>query len=318
MVTVPTFDQLRAGEGNIHIHGHRGARGILPENTLDSFRFVFDIGVRVIELDVLMSADGVPVITHNPKLLADTTRDQSGHWLNNDSIQVNSLTLAQLQALDVGGLKSGSEYAKRFPEQAFVDGQRIPALEDVCRLICQPEYQDVWLNLEIKSTPLFPNYMPDPTSYMTRVFEVIKQYGLQDRLILQSFDWRIVHESARQQPLIPRSYLSYALTAARDPMEATIFEDSPWMDGLSLADHQNSLPRLIAAAGGQVWAPYHEDLNAEAMAEARECGLMVNVWTVNEIADIDRMVALGVDGIISDYPGRVQRRLLDHGLHWKI
>ncbi|PID45838.1 MAG: glycerophosphodiester phosphodiesterase [Proteobacteria bacterium] len=312
MKTAPTFDQLRATAEKIHIHGHRGARGILPENTLEGFRFTFDIGVRVIELDVLMSADGVPVITHNPVLLADATRDSQGHWLDNSTTPINSLSVAELQALDVGGLRSGSSYAKRFPDQAFVNGLRIPTLEAVCQLIQQPEYQDVWLNLEIKSAPIFPGLTPEPAAYMTRVLEVIRQYQLQNRIILQSFDWRIVHESKRQEPDIPRSYLSYASTEGH-PLEVNIGDGSPWMDGLSLADYDNSLPQLVAAADGQVWAPNHRDLTEQAMREARECGLMVNVWTVNEIADIDRMVALGVDGIITDYPGRVQRRLLDHG-----
>lgn len=313
MKTAPTFDQLRAKDGLIHIHGHRGARGILPENTLEGFRFTFDLGVRVIELDVLMSADNIPVITHDPILLPDATRDANGQWLDNHNTQVNALTLAELQALDVGGLQSGTPYAKRFPDQAFVGGLRIPTLEAVCQLICEPAYQDVWLNLEIKSTPLFPDFTPPPAEYMARVYEVIHQYQLADRIILQSFDWRIVHQSQRLAPDVPRSYLTYAPHGG-DPKDVNVSEDSPWMDGLSLSDHDGSLPKTIAAAGGQVWAPFHKDLTQADMNTARDCGLMVNVWTVNELADIDRMIALGVDGIITDYPGRVQRRLLDHGM----
>lgn len=316
MKIAPTFDQLRAREGLIHIHGHRGARGIIPENTLESFQFTFDVDVRIVELDVLMSADDVPVLTHNPHLLSDMTRDQKGNWLEHEPL-VRGLTLAELQTYDVGGLKPRSHYATRFPEQAFIDGMKIPTLEDLCQLINEPEYLDVCLNLEIKSNPHLPEAMPEPAEYMTKVLEVINEHNLQERIILQSFDWRIVHESARQAPAIPRSYLCYAPIDGGSPMEVNVYENSPWMDGLSLADHDNSLPKLVAAAGGQVWAPYHRDLTAEAMMQARECGLMVNVWTVNEIDEIDRMIELGVDGIITDYPGRVQRRFMDHGLRWK-
>lgn len=316
MKTAPTFDQLRAKAGLIHIHGHRGARGIIPENTLESFRFSLDVGVRVVELDVLMTSDDIPVITHNPNLLSDMTRDQNGNWLEHEP-WVRELSLAQVQSYDVGGLKAGSPYASRFPEQAFIEGMNIPTLEDLCELINQPEYLDVFLNLEIKSNPHLPNATPEPAQYITNVLGVIRKHNLQERIILQSFDWRVVHESARQAPAIPRSYLSYAPVGGGDPMEVNVSENSPWMDGLSLADHGNSLPKLIAAAGGQVWAPHYKDLTAEAMADARDCGLMVNVWTVNELDDIDRMVMLGVDGIITDYPGRVQRRLLGHGLRWK-
>ena len=316
MKTAPTFDQLRAREGLIHIHGHRGARGVLPENTLESFRFTFDVGVRIVELDVLMTADDVPVITHNPRLLKEMTRDQNGNWLDYEP-WIRELSLAELQRYDVGGLKPGSDYAKRFPDQAFIDGWKIPTLEALCELINAPQYLDVCLNLEIKSNPHLPDATPKPAAYMAKVLEVIQKHNLQERMILQSFDWRVVHESARQAPKIPRSYLCYSPIAGGDPMEVNVSVDSPWMDGFALANHDNSLPKLVAAAGGQVWAPYHNDLTAETMAEARECGLMVNVWTVNEPAEIDRVIELGVDGIITDYPGRVQRRLLDHGLSWK-
>ena len=316
MKTAPTFDQLRAREGLIHIHGHRGARGIIPENTLESFRFTFDVGVRVIEFDVLMTADDIPVITHNPSLLSDMTRDHHGEWLESEPL-VRDLSLAELQRYDVGGLKPGSKYAARFPEQVCIDGMKIPTLEALCELINRPEYSDVFLNLEIKSNPHLPQATPEPADYITKVLEVISKHDLENRIMLQSFDWRVVHESARQAPAIPRSYLCYVSKPGRNPMEVNVSDDSLWMDGFSLTDYDDSLPKLVAAAGGQIWAPYHKDLTAQAMAEAKDCGLMVNVWTVNELADIDRMIELGVDGIITDYPGRVQRRFMDHGLRWK-
>ena len=316
--SAPKFEQLRAGKKHIHIHGHRGARGILPENTLDGFRFTFDAGVRVVELDVLMTADDVPVLTHNPHLLADSTRDATGNWLTADSAGplVRELSYAELQTYDVGGLQPGSEYAARFPEQAFLYEQRVPTLEKLCALVNHPNYADVWLNIEIKSTPHFPGYTPAPAHYVDTVLNVLRRQRMEQRVILQSFDWRVVHECARQAPDIPRSYLTYSALDGRDPLEINVYPDSPWMDGLQLSEHAGNLPALIAAADGQVWAPYHEDLTAEAMAAARACGLMVNTWTVNELVDIDRVVELGVDGIITDYPGRVQRRLLDHGLGW--
>lgn len=317
MSAAPVFDQLRAGEKLIHIHGHRGARGILPENTLDSFRFTFDAGVRVVELDVLMTADDVAVLTHNPHLLADATRDANGDWLAEESSPlVRELSYAELQTYDVGGLQPGSKYATRFPEQAFLYAQRIPTLEKLCALVNHHKYADVWLNIEIKSTPHHPNYTPPPAQYVDAVLNILRRQRMEKRVILQSFDWRILHECARQAPAMPRSYLSYALKDGRDLKEVNVYPDSPWMDGLQLADYQDNLPALVAAAGGQVWTPYHKDLTTESIATARDCGLMVNTWTVNAVADIDRVVELGVDGIITDYPGRVQRRLLDHGLAW--
>ncbi|MCR9138175.1 MAG: glycerophosphodiester phosphodiesterase [Alphaproteobacteria bacterium] len=311
-----SFEGLRSGPGHIHIHGHRGARGILPENTIDGFRFTLDIGIRIIELDLLATSDGTPVVTHNPHLMPYSTRSENGNWLDGVGPRIVDSTPHALSKFDVGGLRPGTDYARRYPEQAFMSGIAIPNFDAVCDLINEPENRDAWLNVEIKSDPRHPENTPPVRDYVESVLAVIFDNGIDDRIILQSFDWRILHECARKAPDIPRSYLTYA-PKPDAPMADNIYEESPWMDGLSLAAHDNNLPALIAAGGGQVWSPYHEDLNAEDLASARAKNLVVNVWTVNEPRDIDRMIDLNVDGIITDYPGRVQRQLLARGLTWQ-
>ena len=129
---------LRKAPGIVRIHGHRGARGALPENTLIGFRNTFDIGVDVVELDVLTTADDVPVITHYPHLMAASTRDAAGQWQEGPGPAIRDLTLAALQSYDVGGLRAGTDYATRFPDQAFLDNQRIPTLAELAEIVARP------------------------------------------------------------------------------------------------------------------------------------------------------------------------------------
>ena len=307
---------LRAQPGVIRLHGHRGARGVMPENTMAGFRYTLECGVNALEFDVQFARDGLPVVTHNPRLMPDMTRDATGRWLNEASDAVYQMTLAQVQSYDMGGLQEGTPYAALYPDQAFLTGQKIPTLAQLASLMSQADHSDVWLNLEIKTSPLHPEYSPPIPALVTSVLEVLKTHNLAGRTIVQSFDWRVLREVATQAPDSVRSFLS-DLPATATPAEENIYENSPWMDGYAMADYQNSLPRLIAAAGGQVWSPYFADLTKSDLAEARALGLIVNVWTVNTVQDMDAVIALGVDGIITDYPGRAQRRLLAHGLHWR-
>lgn len=307
---------LRAQPGVIRLHGHRGARGVMPENTMVGFHYALECGVNAVEFDVQSANNGVPVVTHNPHLMPDMTRDAAGQWLDVKTALINSMSLAQIQSYDMGGLQEGTAYAALYPDQAFLSGQRVPTLAQLAELMALPEHADVWLNLEIKSNPLHPEYTPRIPALVSSVLQVVQAHDLLGRCIIQSFDWRVLREVALQAPSSVCSYLS-VLPATTKPANENIYDGSPWMDGYALADFDGSLPRLVAAAGGLVWSPYFADLNKADLAEARALGLIVNVWTVNTTQDMDAMIALGVDGIITDYPGRAQRRLLAHGMHWR-
>ena len=307
---------LRRGPDVIRLHGHRGARGVMPENTMAGFRYTLECGVSALEFDVQFARGGVPVITHNPRLMPDMTRDAAGQWLAKETVAIYSMSLEQIQTYDIGGLQDGTPYAALYPDQAFLNGENIPTLTQLAELMVRPDHSDVWLNLEIKSNPLHSEYTPPIPRLVSTVLNVLHAHSLQARTIIQSFDWRVLREVEVQAPDIARSYLS-DLPATATPAEENIYDNSPWMDGYVLADYDGSLPRLVAAAGGQIWSPYFADLTKADLAEARALGLIVNVWTVNKAQDMDAMIALGVDGIITDYPGRAQRRLLAHGLHWQ-
>ena len=307
---------LRRAPGVIRLHGHRGARGVLPENTMEGFAFALSIGLEALEFDVLLSADDVPVITHNARLSPDFVRDSQGNWVSAPGPVVRALTAAELSRYEVGALRRGRPYGTQFGEQSEVAGARIPPLAELAALLARPEHRRVWLNLEVKSSPLHPDWFAPPPEAAAAILAVLTAHGVRGRTLVQSFDWRVLSAFRRLAPDLPLSYLS-AVRRRGAPGEANIYPGSPWMDGRAARSGPADLPALVAAAGGQVWSPHFRDLTRDDLAAARERDLLVNVWTVNEIGDIDRMIEFGVDGIITDYPGRVQHRLRAHGMGWR-
>ena len=118
----------------LHLSGHRGARGLAPENTLEGFALAFALGCDSVELDVALTRDGVPVVVHDPVLHPDIVRGPDGRWVSGAPVRVGDLTRAEVLRLDVGRLRPGSAYAAGFPRQRARDGARIPALTDVLAL----------------------------------------------------------------------------------------------------------------------------------------------------------------------------------------
>ena len=283
----------------LDVEGHRGARGWRPENTLPAFTFADDLGVTTLEMDTKVTADGVLVVTHDSILNPDLVRDSSGQWVA-DGIPLNSLTLEQVQQLDVGRLRPGSAYAQRFPLQVPIDGTRMPTLRhvlDTFRDRSPGSGLDVRFNIETKIEPDAPGLSPTPAAFAQLLVDEIRSAGLEQRAMIQSFDWRTLREVQRIAPEIT----TVALTEA-DP---ALLADGLWTAGLRLGDFAGSVPAMVAALGADVWSPDSEGLTAESVHDAHARGLRVVTWTVNEPAQIDAMIAMGVDGIISDYPDRV-------------
>ena len=275
------------------VQSHRGARGMLPENTLPAFGYAADLGVATLEMDTKVTRDGVLVVTHDSTLNPDLVRDASGRWVN-DGIPLNSLTLAEVKALDVGRLRPGSAYAQRFPDQRAIDGTRMPTLREV--LDAHKDRSDIRFNIETKIEPDHPERSPTPAEFARALVEELRAAGVERRSTIQSFDWRTLQESQRIAPEIE----TVALTEA----DTTLLQDGRWTAGLRLSDHGGSVPALVAASGAQIWSPDSEMLTGEAVREAHDRGLRVVPWTVNTPADLDAVTALGVDGVISDYPQR--------------
>lgn len=283
----------------------------MPENSLEGFDFALTIGVELLEFDVVLTRDSEPVITHNHRLHSASFRDTDGFFLRGEEPKVSSLKLEDVARFDIGRLNGHSIYGQRFPDQAQMDGIRVPRLDDLLNLVTQPQNHRAHLLLEIKSDP---DMAQDPDYRHRLVAEVVRRVraaGVENRTLLHSFDWNLLAECQRQAPDIPASYLSQMPENKADAGEDSALDVTP------LFEHGvQSIPTKVKEAGGQLWCPYYADITPESLATARALGLVVLVWTVNDLVDIDRMIDLHVDAICTDYPGRVQRRLADRGYRW--
>ena len=285
---------------HIKIYGHRGARGDLPENTLESFKYLFENNIRAFETDVLISKDLVPVITHDFYLDISMTKDANGDWINNKNIKIYDLKYDEILNYDVGSINKLSKYGRRFLNQKSLPDQKIPKLMEIFDLINSINIKDLVLNLEVKSTPVEDGLTPPPHEMVKIIMNDIEKSNLNENILISSFDWRILKEFKIQAPKLTRGYLSYQQNSGVK-ISNTIYKNSPWMD-LTLAFNEYDLPKLIKKLGGKVWCPFYRDIQKKDIDKAHDQGLVVNVWTVNKENDMMRMIEYGADGIITDYP----------------
>jgi glycerophosphoryl diester phosphodiesterase len=283
----------------IDLQGHRGARGLFPENTLAGFSAALAVGIDSFELDVAVTADGVPVVTHDPLLNPDLVRGPDGDWLPARGPLIRSLRLAEFATYDVGRIRPGSAYASQFPDQAPYDGARIPTLAEV--LAVDPA---VRFNVELKTYPAHPDWTVDATAMAEAVIAVAEQTGAIGRVTVESFDWRGPRQVRRLRPELPLAWATRPETVA---------EAALWWDGPTPADYGGSVPRAVAAEGGPIWAPHHADLKVELIAEAHALGLAVLAWTVNDAEAIRRLLRAGIDGLITDRPDIARKVLAEEG-----
>lgn len=296
----------------LDLQGHRGARGLLPENTLPAFARALTLGVTTLELDTAVTKDGVIVVSHDATLNPDITRGPDGLWLKRDDLAIHQLTFAELQQYDVGRIRPRSAYAQRFAQQQPVDGARMPRLADVFALARRAGNDRVRFNIETKISPEYPQHTLSPAEFARALIALVRAEKLESRVTIQSFDWRTLQVVQQEAPQIATVCLT-AQQSWQDNIRARA-SSSPWTAGKHVSQFDGSLPKLVQAAGGAIWSPYFGEVTAASVREAQQLGLKVVVWTVNDERDMARMISLGVDGIISDYPDRLRRIAAAHGL----
>ena len=289
------------------LQGHRGTRGLEPENTLAAFRRALEIGVTTLEMDAAITADGVVVVSHDPVLNPALTRDAEGRWLKGTGPLIKSLSYAELQTYDVGRVDPSSAYGRQFPEQQARDGQRRPKLAAVFALVRELGADSVRFDIETKVFPNRPDDTLAPEPFVRALLAVIREAGMANRVMVQSFDWRTLLLVQRLEPGMQTVYL----TSGGGNFDT--LEGGTWTAGMLLRDFP-SVGHMVKAAGGTVWAPNFNNLTPDALKSAQQLGLKVIPWTVNAPADIDRLIGWGVDGIISDYPNRVRDAMQKRGL----
>ena len=272
------------------LQGHRGARGLAPENTLQAFAAALAVGVTTLELDTGVTKDGVVVIHHDRRLNPDIARKPDGSWVEAPAPLIHVLTFEELRRYDVGRLKPGSKIAEEFPDQQPADGARVPALAELFDLVARAGNTAVRFNIETKLTPQAPEETLAPEHFARAVIAEIRKAGVEARTSIQSFDWRTLQVVEREAPAI-----------------ATVYLTGRKRDG-------GSQPKAVHAAGGRIWSPNQAEMDSASVVEARALGLSVIPWTVNEPAAIERALDLGVDGLITDYPDRVRTQMQRRGL----
>ncbi|CAH2599212.1 Glycerophosphoryl diester phosphodiesterase [Rhodovastum atsumiense] len=280
------------------LQGHRGARGLFPENTLEGFRATIALGVDAIELDIGVTADGVPVVFHDATLNGDIVRGPDGTWLAGEGPAIHALSFAELMQYDVGRLRPDTGYAAA---QVAQDGARIPTLAATFGAT-----GGVRIDAELKTIADRPELTVPPAEMAERVLAVAEAAGALGRLDLRSFDWRGLRHARALRPGLKLTFLTNARTVAAAAL---------WWGGPSPADYGGSVPRAVAAeAGAACWAPSHVGLQRAEIEEAHALGLRVVPWTVNDPADMERLIAWEVDGICTDRPDLARTVMARAGL----
>jgi glycerophosphoryl diester phosphodiesterase len=263
------------------IQGHRGARALFPENTLEGFRSAAALGVTEFELDVGMTADGVVIVHHDLALNPDIARDKQGNWVQPGRL-IHRMSFADLQGYDVGRLCPGSPTASLFPDQKPSDRARIPTLDSVLRAL-----PAVRFTVEVKTQPSRLADTASPEELTDATLKIIDAAGARDRVTIESFDWRVPRYVRRIRPDLRRAWLTAPDTG-----------NAEWWGVEPLA----SAPANVAREGGPIWAPLHTSLTERDVRMAHDLGLRVLPWTVNVPEDMRRLIGWGVDGLISDRP----------------
>lgn len=270
------------------LQGHRGARGLFPENTLEGFRAALDLGIDSFEIDIAVTRDGVPVLHHDAMLNPDIARTPDGSWLAAPGSPIRTLTLAELRRYDVGRLRPASAYATRYATQMPHDGAAIPTLADALALSAR-------FNIELKLLPDHPDWTVSAEEMVDRVVDVVRRADALDRVTLQSFDWRAPRYARRVEPGLTVGWLTEPRTIAAAAL---------WRGDAHAVPTRDAVPDAIVAEGGGFWTPFYGDLTRAVLDRAHDLGLRVIPWTVNDPADMRRLIDWGVDGIITDWPDR--------------
>ncbi len=259
--------------------GHRGCRGLIPENTIDSFKKAISLGVDAIELDVVVSGDKKIVVSHEPFISQTYCLKPDGSEitdLEDKKFNLFEMTYSQIKLFDCG-----TKDHPRFLNQKSQKSQK-PLLKDVINIcesfVANNSLKPISYIIEIKSNPKEYNiYYPKPEEYVNILLKELSIYKFKDRIILKSFDLFILNEINKQDPSIRTSLL--------------INKDEVIEEKLSLL---NYTPQILG--------PYYELVTDDLVKKYKQKDFLFYVWTVNDIENFNILRSYGVDGIITDYP----------------
>lgn len=292
------------------LEAHRGGRDIRPENTLYSYAYAIELGATSIECDMQLTKDGQIVMSHNPILNSDITRDENGNYIENNKYDIRLMTVDELKKFDVGVMDPNcGEYYDLHGKTQFTYDAKIPTLEELMQLIQSYGDKNIVLNIETKSypDPTSAEYRnnADPKKFVEVFNNIVKKYDMEDRVVLQSFDWQTLIEMKKLNPNISTSALWQEQPSwGRDSESLRRYEKkkSPWLGGLDIKDYQGNPVKAAHAIGADIISPYYTEISKQDVDEAHSLGMKVVPWTVNNEKDMNMLLDMGVDGIISDKP----------------
>ena len=263
----------------LDIQGHRGARGLMPENSIPAFKKALDFRVSTLELDVCVTGDGQLVVSHEPWMSPEICMMTDGSHIpetKNRAINMFQMTYEEIKSYDCG-----SKHNARFPEQQKMTIHK-PILVDMIKEVeaygNQIGYRNFNYNIEIKSLPEGDNiYHPIPSVFSELVFNTLDSLIGWNRVTIQSFDFRVLQYLHESHPEIR--------------LAALVENTRPWAENIESLGFTPS-----------IYSPYHKLLDKQNVSEMHEKGMAIIPWTVNNLDEMKVLIAFGVDGIITDYP----------------
>jgi glycerophosphoryl diester phosphodiesterase len=291
------------------IHGHRGARALRPENTLPGLAHALAIGVDALEFDVTLTGDGGLILAHDLTVDGSVIRE-TGPAVANDPMfpyvgrRWLDLTGDQVATLDAGGRRPADPFEATF---RAIPATGVPTLDHVCRLVTEAGADRVVLSVELKTDPSWPE--ADVRRLTGSVLRTLGAHNLSGRARILGFDWRVLRAARPADPAVPR-------VALVEP--TTWIPGSAWLAGLDPADYPDGGSALGSAAAardiGATWlSPWEPMVTPGLIAAARDARLGVIAWTANGQDRMAELAGLGVDAIVTDYPGVLREVLGGRG-----
>ncbi|MDR7161893.1 glycerophosphodiester phosphodiesterase family protein [Arthrobacter sp. BE255] len=307
--TATSAIKVNERNGSFDLQSHRGGRGEWTEESLAAFANSLALGVGTLELDTHLTEDGKIIVWHDDTIQATKCADTAPATAGDPEFpyvgdRVAGLSLAQVKTLNCGFVQLPG-----YPEQDVIEGNRIAELTDVYQLVRDAGAAKVRFNVETK-VEATQSGGAGMESLTRAVVSGIQASGMADRTTLQSFDWsslNLAKEIAPELPLV-------ALSSGDAWMGVGQPGASPNLGGIDIDDYDGSLAKAAAAQGYDVVSPTFRSVTPAMIAEAHTLGLPVIPWTVNTGADMERLMDLGVDGIITDYPTRLRTLMEERGL----
>lgn len=270
---------------NLELVGHRGATGFMPENTIPGFKKALEFGVNSIEFDVVISGSEQVLISHEPWFRHDICLTPDGNPIEEENQMdhtIYSMTYEQIEQYDCGSIQRSG-----FPDQETQPLSK-PLMKDAIREVesyrIQNDFSPIDYNVEIKSNPAWDNKLqPEPAKVAQLVYDELQQLDMLDRIKILAFDDRILNAVGVIDSTIKQVYLIPT----------------------SKPDMSTNLSKLTSLP--DVYAPNYSLVDSVLVAEVHAKGMRIIPWTVNDYEEMIRLVGLGVDGIISDYPNYFEK-----------